>query len=119
MASSVSGRLGMYDFELWLTQEYPQRDYIVQFDESDLAFISRLCENYGIFYYFTHDNGRDVAVFGDSRVAFPHAAGPGSVAYRPASGLANAGVYHLPPAGDERVAADLVSKRELRQPQAE
>ena len=89
-ASSVSGRLGMYDFELWLTQEYPQRDYIVQFDESDLAFISRLCENYGIFYYFTHDNGRDVAVFGDSRVAFPHAAGPGSVAYRPASGLANA-----------------------------
>jgi len=89
-ASAVSGRLGMNDFELWLTQEYPQRDYIVQCDESDLAFISRLCENYGIFYYFTHDNGRDVAVFGDSRVAFPHAGGPGSVAYRPVSGLANA-----------------------------
>jgi len=89
-ASAVSGRLGMYDFELWLTQEYPQRDYIVQSDESDLAFISRLCENYGIFYYFTHNNGRDVAVFGDSRVAFPQAGGPGSVAYRPASGLVNA-----------------------------
>lgn len=94
-ASAVSGRLGLGDFELRLTQSYPKRDYIVQFDESDFAFLSRLCEHYGIFYFFTHDGGRDVVVFGDSRVAFPQVGGPGSVAYRPASGLANASAANV------------------------
>src|SRR5690606_4707495 len=79
-ASVVAGRLGMSDFELRLTQSYPQRDYVVQFDESDFTFLSRLCEHYGIFYFFTHDSGRDVVVFGDSRVAFPQTSGPGRVA---------------------------------------
>ena len=32
--SAVLGRLGLDDFELRLTQTYPQRDYIVQYDES-------------------------------------------------------------------------------------
>lgn len=94
-ASTVAGRLGMNDFELRLTQTYPKRDYIVQFDESDFAFLSRLCEHYGIFYFFTHDSGRDVAVFGDSRVAFPQVGEPGDVAYRPASGLANASAANV------------------------
>ena len=97
-ASVVSGRLGLGDFELRLTQSYPKRDYIVQFDESDFDFISRLCEHYGIFYFFSHESGRDVAVFGDSLVAFPTIAGPSSIAYRTASGLANttaAGVFRF------------------------
>ena len=33
-AAAVSGRLGLNDFELRLTHTYPQRDYIVQYDES-------------------------------------------------------------------------------------
>jgi len=89
-ASAVSGRLGLDDFELRLTQTYPQRDYIVQYDESDFAFISRLCEHYGIFYFFSHETGRDVVVFGDSRVAFPQSTDSDGVAYRTASGLASA-----------------------------
>ena len=31
-----------------------ERDYVCQFGESDLDFISRLMENEGIFYYFEH-----------------------------------------------------------------
>jgi len=89
-AAAVSGRLGLDDFELRLTHTYPQRDYIVQYDESDFAFISRLCEHYGIFYFFSHETGRDVVVYGDSRVAFPTTGGTGSVRFRTASGLANA-----------------------------
>ena len=35
-----------------------QRDYIVQYRESDLNFVSRLMEHAGIYYYFTHEDGK-------------------------------------------------------------
>ncbi|HEY8972721.1 MAG TPA: type VI secretion system tip protein TssI/VgrG [Burkholderiaceae bacterium] len=34
-----------------------QRDFVVQYRETDFAFVSRLAEHAGIYYYFTHDNG--------------------------------------------------------------
>jgi type VI secretion system secreted protein VgrG len=37
-----------------LTQRYPQCEYCVQYNESDLAFVSRLLEREGIYYYFAH-----------------------------------------------------------------
>lgn len=42
-------------FKLTLSREYPQRDYIVQYRESTLAFVQRLLEREGIYYYFKHD----------------------------------------------------------------
>ena len=62
----------------------------MQYDESDFAFLSRLCEHYGIFYFFTHGGGRDVAIFGDSRALFPAVDGSGTIVFRSVSGLANA-----------------------------
>ena len=90
IVSSTAGAPNSGDVRLQLTQTYPKRDYVVQYDETDFAFVSRLCEHYGLFYFFTHDTGRDVVVFGDSRMAFPSIAGAGSVSYRPVSGLSNA-----------------------------
>ncbi len=40
-----------------------ERDYICQFGESDLDFISRLIENEGIFYYFEQDGGVEKIIF--------------------------------------------------------
>ena len=34
-----------------------QRDYVVQYRETDFNFISRLAEHAGIYYYFTHTDG--------------------------------------------------------------
>ncbi len=49
-----------------LTGSYPVREFCVQYNESDLNFISRLCEEEGIFYFFKHENGNHTLVFADS-----------------------------------------------------
>ncbi|MET4120946.1 type VI secretion system secreted protein VgrG [Bradyrhizobium sp. JR1.5] len=50
---------------------YPKRSYVVQYNESDLMFISRLCERNGIFYFFKQEEDGDIVVFGDKNLAFP------------------------------------------------
>jgi type VI secretion system secreted protein VgrG len=46
------------------------REYCVQYDETDLAFINRLCEEEGYFYYFKHAPDRHVLVFADQEAVF-------------------------------------------------
>ncbi|MDM8348537.1 type VI secretion system tip protein TssI/VgrG [Pseudomonas sp. sp1636] len=58
-----------YQFQLGPTV-YPARDYCVQYDESDLHFIQRLCEEEGIHYHFQHSPQGHVLVFGDDQSAF-------------------------------------------------
>jgi type VI secretion system secreted protein VgrG len=49
-----------------LTGTYPKRDYCVQYQETDLAFISRLLESEGIYYFFeAGDGGALTLVFCD------------------------------------------------------
>lgn len=45
---------------------YPKLEYCVQYRESDFDFVSRLMEEYGIFYFFTHKNGQHILVLADS-----------------------------------------------------
>ena len=71
--SAVAGLLAANDYEVRLSRTYPLRDYIVQYEESDLNFICRLAESQGIFFFFDHSTGKDIVIFGDSRIAFtPH-----------------------------------------------
>jgi type VI secretion system secreted protein VgrG len=37
---------------------YPSWEYLVQYNETDFDFVSRLMELEGIFYYFVHDKGQ-------------------------------------------------------------
>ncbi len=63
---------------------YPERDYCVQYDETDLHFIQRLCEEEGIHYHFRHSEAGHMLVFGDDQTVFPKLA---PVAYQQDSGL--------------------------------
>ena len=50
---------------------YPERIYCVQYDESDLHFIQRLCEEEGIHFHFQHSANAHKLVFGDDQTVFP------------------------------------------------
>lgn len=59
----------MYD--LRLSGEYDEWEYCVQYRESDYQFVSRLMEQEGIYYYFTHDNDKHTLVMADSMAHRP------------------------------------------------
>jgi type VI secretion system secreted protein VgrG len=65
--------LASVDYQI-LSENPPPKDFVVQFDETDLAFLSRLTEHHGISYCFEHGDGdgdgRDKLIFCDSRT-FP------------------------------------------------
>ncbi|MDT3721184.1 type VI secretion system tip protein VgrG [Pseudomonas oryzihabitans] len=63
---------------------YPPRDYCVQYGESDLAFLNRLCEEEGLHYHHEHRPDGHVLVFGDDATGFPRL---GATRYLPGSGL--------------------------------
>ncbi|WP_438026565.1 type VI secretion system Vgr family protein [Sorangium sp. So ce233] len=74
--------LGAEDVELRLLASYPEREFVVQYGESDLAFISRLAEHVGISFFFEHEDGRDRLVFTDHPSGFRPAAGAAKVPFR-------------------------------------
>jgi type VI secretion system secreted protein VgrG len=70
------------DFELRLQDLCPARELVVQYKETDLAFISRLCEHIGITFFFEHVGGRDVMIFSDANEGFCALDGDGVVPFR-------------------------------------
>lgn len=70
--------LGADDVEFRLLDKYPPLEFVVQYRESDLAFISRLCEHLGLSFFFTHED-RDKIVFTDQNWSFAELAAPGPV----------------------------------------
>ncbi|KAF1029295.1 MAG: Actin cross-linking toxin VgrG1 [Pseudomonas sp.] len=71
-----------YRFQLRAT--YPEREYCVQYGESDLHFIQRLCEEEGIHFHFQHSASGHTLVFGDDQTVFRKLA---PVSYRQDSGM--------------------------------
>lgn len=73
-------------FEFRLGSDYPEREYCVQYAESDLAFIQRLCAEIGIHFHFQHSLDGHLLVFGDDQTVFPRL--PEPTLYLPGSGMA-------------------------------
>ncbi|SAI42310.1 Uncharacterized protein conserved in bacteria [Bordetella ansorpii] len=62
--AEVLGEYG-FAFESKLTGAYRTWEYCVQYQETDFAFLSRLMEHEGIYYYFKHGNGQHTLVMVD------------------------------------------------------
>ncbi len=60
--------LGPYgrEIELATTATYPTREYCVQYGETDLAFVQRLMEEEGIWYYFDHEGDTEKLILVDT-----------------------------------------------------
>ena len=58
--------------------DYKDRNFVVQHDESDLAFLSRQCEASGVFFFFKHEDSGELVFFGDDNISFPEIKGTGA-----------------------------------------
>ena len=72
---------------------YAPLDYCTQYNETDFHFISRIAEQFGIFYWFTHTNGDNKVCFGDSRDAYAECPSYSQVQYSP-QGSKGEDMYH-------------------------
>ncbi|MDF2399410.1 type VI secretion system tip protein VgrG [Pseudomonas sp. 3MA1] len=72
-------------YQFQIQQPCPERNYCVQYDESDLHFIQRLCEEEGLHYHFQHSREAHLLVFSDNQSVFRKLGRP--TAYVRGSGL--------------------------------
>jgi type VI secretion system secreted protein VgrG len=83
IVQSVLAEIGYSDVKLSLSGSYTARDYCVQYRESDFDFISRLMEQEGIYYFFTHAAGVHTMVLADALGAHAPVAGFEQISYAP------------------------------------
>lgn len=81
IVEKIFSKYGIAKFEKRLQGSYPQREYCVQYDESDLDFVQRLMEHEGIFYFFEHDEGKHTLVLCDAMSKLKAAPGYEKVLY--------------------------------------
>lgn len=65
---------------------YEPRDYCVQYRESDFDFASRIMEEEGIYYYFSHADGSHKMMVADKPKGHLPVPGPTIIRYEPAIG---------------------------------
>lgn len=76
---------GFTDFSEALQGAYRTWDYCVQYRETDFNFVSRLMEQEGIHYYFTHQEGKHTLVLADSPSSHDLIPGYEEIPYYPPS----------------------------------
>jgi type VI secretion system secreted protein VgrG len=82
IAKALFREHGFSDFEEVLG-EYRIWEYLVQYRETDLNFVSRILEQEGIYYFFKHQEGKSILVLSDSPSAHETAPGYERVPYFP------------------------------------
>ncbi|HSC86893.1 MAG TPA: contractile injection system protein, VgrG/Pvc8 family, partial [Polyangiaceae bacterium] len=85
---TLLGEAGLASTTHWHVGVHPRLQFTVLYKESPLNFIQRLCEDAGIFYYFTHDADGHQLHFSDDTKSFESLGDPVSSSLAQASELA-------------------------------
>ncbi len=56
---------GFSDIQDKTSSNFEKREYLVQYRETDYEFVTRLMEEEGMYYYFTHDDSKETLVLAD------------------------------------------------------
>jgi type VI secretion system secreted protein VgrG len=118
---AVFGKYG-FQVEERLLAHYRNWDYCVQYQESDFAFVSRLMEQEGIYYYFRHEAAQQVLVLADDISAHDPLPDYATLPYLPPDHLAlprDEGVDQWRPAAQISTGAYAVDDYDFRKPQAD
>ncbi len=74
---------GFSDFRDATTGSPPTLEYCVQYRETDFNFVCRLMEEYGVYYFFEHTDGKHELVLADGRSSHKAIPGLASLPYVP------------------------------------
>ncbi len=88
-----AGLINDTDFRLSVQGTYAPREYCVQYRESDWAFISRLMEEEGVYYFFEHLADKHVLTIVDKLSAHAPIAGDSTVKFKPSLGALTRGEH--------------------------
>ncbi|MFA5182008.1 MAG: type VI secretion system tip protein TssI/VgrG [Syntrophales bacterium] len=83
----IDGGLTTADFEFRLQGAYDPIEYVCQYNESHLNFLSRWLEREGIYYYFDQTESGEKVIFTDTRLAHTELPAGKVLTYSPPSGL--------------------------------
>jgi type VI secretion system secreted protein VgrG len=83
IVEKVCKAAGVTNVKRRVTTAPPPLPYVVQYRESDLAFISRLLEDAGLFYTFEHEEDKHTLVFTDARGGSIPACATASAKFQP------------------------------------
>ncbi|EKO3507347.1 type VI secretion system tip protein VgrG [Vibrio fluvialis] len=63
--------MGINDYAFALTRDCEQREFCVQYRETDLDFLHRLAAEEGLVYSFIHEEGKHTLIFSDASESLP------------------------------------------------
>ncbi len=69
IVEQVAREGGYATFEKRLRGAYPKHRYIVQYQETDLSFLTRICEEHGLYFHFTPTGEGEAFILEDDSTA--------------------------------------------------
>jgi type VI secretion system secreted protein VgrG len=72
---------GYVAFDSELSETHAPREYVVQYRETDLAFVMRLMDREGIYFFFRHEPGKHTLVLTDAETLHEQAEGCGAIPF--------------------------------------
>ena len=86
---------GLSDFRDALKSSYPTLEYCVQYRETHFTFVSRLMEQYGIYYFFEYADGKHTLVLADMKASHEPAPGLSEVPFIPGAEAGRREAQHI------------------------